>query len=139
MGAALLIKGIAAFLRAQARGVGVVAKSYGVLLGIAAGAAAAAPGDPAAATRAGHRLRDRAAVVAACCRCSSPDVLQRAAPLTLFNWRYGHLLNFNGLTRSVLLAWPLAAAALAVRARRAAGLGPRRRRERAGPDGRDPL
>jgi VanZ family protein len=33
------------------------------------------------------------------------------APLTLFNWRYGHLLNFNGLTRSVLLVWPIAAAA----------------------------
>jgi hypothetical protein len=33
------------------------------------------------------------------------------APLTLFNWRYGHLLNFNGLTQSVLLAWPIAAAA----------------------------
>ena len=32
-------------------------------------------------------------------------------PLTLFNWRYGHLLNFNGLTRSVLVAWPLVAAA----------------------------
>ena len=34
-----------------------------------------------------------------------------AAPLTLFNWRYGHLLNFNGLTRIILVAWPLAAAA----------------------------
>ena len=33
------------------------------------------------------------------------------APLTLFNWRYGHLLNFNGLTHSVLLVWPIAAAA----------------------------
>ena len=34
-----------------------------------------------------------------------------AAPLTLFNWRYGHLLNFNGLTHTVLLVWPIAAAA----------------------------
>ena len=33
------------------------------------------------------------------------------APLTLFNWRYGHLLNFNGLTHTVLLMWPMAAAA----------------------------
>jgi VanZ family protein len=33
------------------------------------------------------------------------------APLTLFNWRYGHLLNFNGLTQTVLLLWPIAAAA----------------------------
>ncbi|MBS0321864.1 MAG: VanZ family protein [Proteobacteria bacterium] len=32
-------------------------------------------------------------------------------PLTLFNWRYGQLLNFNGLTHTVLLVWPLGAAA----------------------------
>lgn len=31
--------------------------------------------------------------------------------LSLFNWRYGQLLNFNGLTHTVLLAWPLAASA----------------------------
>lgn len=31
--------------------------------------------------------------------------------LTLFNWRYGQLLNFNGLTHTVLLLWPLAASA----------------------------
>ena len=39
------------------------------------------------------------------------DVLSTQAPLTLFNWRYGHLLNFNGLTHTVLLLWPIAAAA----------------------------
>jgi len=39
------------------------------------------------------------------------DASAMPAPLTLFNWRYGHLLNFNGLTHSVLLAWPIAAAA----------------------------
>ena len=39
------------------------------------------------------------------------DMPSPRAPLTLFNWRYGHLLNFNGLTQTVLLAWPLAAAA----------------------------
>ena len=39
------------------------------------------------------------------------DMPSARAPLTLFNWRYGHLLNFNGLTQSVLLAWPFAAAA----------------------------
>ncbi len=32
------------------------------------------------------------------------------APLTLFNWRYGHLLNFNGLTQTVLMLWPMFAA-----------------------------
>lgn len=39
------------------------------------------------------------------------DLGSTPAPLTLFNWRYGHLLNFNGLTHSVLLVWPIAAAA----------------------------
>jgi VanZ family protein len=38
------------------------------------------------------------------------DLTALPAPLTLFNWRYGHLLNFNGLTHTVLLVWPLAAA-----------------------------
>ena len=38
------------------------------------------------------------------------DVAAMPAPLTLFNWRYGHLLNFNGLTHTVLLVWPIAAA-----------------------------
>ncbi|MFO1283680.1 MAG: VanZ family protein [Burkholderiales bacterium] len=41
----------------------------------------------------------------------APDLLFGRAPLTLFNWRYGHLLNFNGLTHTVLLVWPIAAAA----------------------------
>ena len=39
------------------------------------------------------------------------DLGSMPAPLTLFNWRYGHLLNFNGLTHTVLLVWPIAAAA----------------------------
>jgi hypothetical protein len=26
---------------------------------------------------------------------------------SLFDWHFGQLLNFNGLTRSVLLAWPV--------------------------------
>ena len=38
------------------------------------------------------------------------DLPPARAPLTLFNWRYGHLLTFNGLTQSVLLVWPIAAA-----------------------------
>lgn len=38
------------------------------------------------------------------------DLVVAGAPLTLFNWRYGHLLNFNGVTHTVLLVWPLAAA-----------------------------
>jgi VanZ family protein len=39
------------------------------------------------------------------------DLASAPAPLTLFNWRYGHLLNFNGLTHTILLVWPIAAAA----------------------------
>ena len=39
----------------------------------------------------------------------TPDVVFAHAPLWVFNWSYGHLLNFNGLTRTVLLVWPVAA------------------------------
>lgn len=39
------------------------------------------------------------------------DLLAARAPLTVFNWRFGHLLTFNGLTQTVLLLWPIAAAA----------------------------
>jgi VanZ family protein len=40
-----------------------------------------------------------------------PDVLFARAPLSAFNWSYGQLLNFNGLTHTVLLVWPIAASA----------------------------
>jgi VanZ family protein len=42
---------------------------------------------------------------------AAADVPSARTPLSLFAWRYGQLLNFNGLTQTVLLAWPLAAAA----------------------------
>jgi VanZ family protein len=38
-----------------------------------------------------------------------PDILFARAPLSAFNWSYGHLLNFNGLTHVVLLIWPVLA------------------------------
>jgi VanZ family protein len=41
----------------------------------------------------------------------APDLLFAHAPLTLFNWTYGPLLNFNGLTHTVLLLWPAVASA----------------------------
>ena len=41
----------------------------------------------------------------------TPDVLFARAPLSVFNWSYGQLLNFNGLTHAVLLVWPFAASA----------------------------
>lgn len=40
-----------------------------------------------------------------------PETLSARAPLALFDWHYGQLLNYSGLTRSALLAWPLLAAA----------------------------
>ena len=42
----------------------------------------------------------------------TPDILFARAPLSGFNWSYGQLLNFNGLTHAVLLMWPFAASAL---------------------------
>ncbi len=39
----------------------------------------------------------------------APELLLAQPPLSLFNRGYGHLLNFNGLTRTVLMLWPLAA------------------------------
>ncbi len=39
----------------------------------------------------------------------APDLLYARAPLSLFSWSYGHLLSFNGLTRTVLMVWPIAA------------------------------
>jgi len=40
-----------------------------------------------------------------------PDVLFARAPLSLFNVSYGQVLNFNGLTHTVLLLWPAMASA----------------------------
>ena len=39
----------------------------------------------------------------------APDMWRVRAPLALFDWSYGHLLNFNGLTHAVLIAWPVLA------------------------------
>jgi VanZ family protein len=41
----------------------------------------------------------------------APDLIFARAPLSHFSWTYGQLLNFNGLTHTVLLAWPLVASA----------------------------
>lgn len=40
----------------------------------------------------------------------SPETILADVPLALFSWHYGHLLNFNGLTHTGLLVWPVAAA-----------------------------
>jgi len=39
----------------------------------------------------------------------APDMWQARAPLALFDWPYGQLLNFNGLTHAVLVIWPVLA------------------------------
>jgi VanZ family protein len=39
----------------------------------------------------------------------APDLVFARAPVGLFNGPYGHLLNFNGLTHTVLLLWPAVA------------------------------
>jgi len=109
VGLALLVKGGAAMLLLKPA---VFASwlSPGVLLGVAAGALLLFPAT----------LLPRPAQVAVCAVALlssllvpllAPDLMFASPPLTLFNWRYGHLLNFNGLTRIVLVAWPLAAAA----------------------------
>ncbi len=41
----------------------------------------------------------------------APELIFARAPLSHFSWTYGHLLSFNGLTHTVLLAWPLVASA----------------------------
>jgi VanZ family protein len=42
----------------------------------------------------------------------TPDAMFAHAPLSVFNWSYGHLLNFNGLTHTALIVWPIAASVL---------------------------
>ena len=109
VGLALLVKGGAAILLLKPAAF-VSWLSPGVLLGVAAGALLLLPAT----------LLPRPAQVAVCAVALlssllvpllAPELMFASPPLTLFNWRYGHLLNFNGLTRSVLVAWPLVAAA----------------------------
>ena len=39
----------------------------------------------------------------------APDMWQARAPIALFDWPYGQLLNFNRLTHAVLVVWPVLA------------------------------
>ena len=41
----------------------------------------------------------------------APELLSAPAPSRLFDWRYGQLLNYNGLTHTALIVWPVLAAA----------------------------
>ena len=107
VGVALLVKGAAATLLLKPAAVSTWL-SPGVLVGVAVGVLLLVPAT----------LLPRAAQVAICAVALlssllvpllAPELMFASAPLTLFNWRYGHLLNFNGLTRIVLVVWPLAA------------------------------
>ena len=40
-----------------------------------------------------------------------PDFVATKAPLSIFNWNYGQLLNLNGLTHTIMILWPFAATA----------------------------
>jgi VanZ family protein len=109
VGLALLLKGAAALLLLKPAAF-VSWLSPGVLLGVVAGTLLVFPAT----------MLPRPAQIAVCATALlssllvpllAPDLMFASPPLTLFNWRYGHLLNFNGLTRTVLLAWPLVAAA----------------------------
>ena len=107
IGVALLLKGIAATLVIKPA-IWDVWQRPGVLMGIAAGALLI----PAAISM------PRPVMVAACevallssigVPMLAPDLLSAGAPLTFFNWKYGQLLNYNGLTRTILLVWPILA------------------------------
>ena len=41
----------------------------------------------------------------------APESMSARAPLAIFDWHYGQLLNYNGLTRAALLVWPILTAA----------------------------
>lgn len=109
IGMALMGKGLAAWLLLKPAAWEAWLKP-GVAIGIAAGSLALLLA----------AFMPRPAQVAACAVAllsslllpfAGSDLGSTPAPLTLFNWRYGHLLNFNGLTHTVLLVWPIAAAA----------------------------
>lgn len=109
IGMALMLKGLAAWILLKPAAWEAWLKP-GVAIGIAAGSlglllAAFLPRPAQVAACAVALLSSLLLPLAA------SDANALTAPLTLFNWRYGHLLNFNGLTHSVLLVWPIAAAA----------------------------
>jgi VanZ family protein len=78
----------------------------GTLIGIAAGAVAlrialALPRPVQVAACAVALLSSLGAPILA------PELLTARAPLGLFDWHHGQLMNFNGLTRTALLVWPI--------------------------------
>lgn len=108
IGIALLIKGFGAVLLLKPS----VWQSWikpGVLMGIAGGAlvlplAMSLPRPAQVATCGIALLASLAAPLLA------PEIMSAPPPLPMFDWRYGQLLNYNGLTHAALVLWPILAA-----------------------------
>jgi VanZ family protein len=109
IGAAAIVKGVAALLLLNPA-VGEHWLTPGVTLGIGVGALLLA-----VAIRLPRSVQVTLATVALLSSLLAtvfvPDLVFARAPLSLFNVSYGHLLNFNGLTHTVLLLWPAMASA----------------------------
>jgi len=108
IGIALLIKGCGAALLLKPA----VSQTWirpGVLVGIAAGALVlplvlSLPRPVQVATCGIALLASLAAPLLA------PEIMSAPPPLPMFDWRYGQLLNYNGLTHAALVLWPILAA-----------------------------
>jgi VanZ family protein len=115
-GAALLLVGAAALVKGIAAAVLLKPAAWenwlspGVSLGVAAGSLLLSMAiwlpRPAQVTLAAIAL-----LASLLATFLAPDLVSASAPIGLFNGPYGHLLNFNGLTHTVLLLWPAVASA----------------------------
>jgi len=107
IGSALMLKGIAAILLLRQTVVETWIKP-GVLFGIGVGVVALL-----VAIRLPRPARTPLCAIALLSSLVAPllapDMWQARAPLALFDWPYGQLLNFNGLTHAVLVVWPVLA------------------------------
>jgi VanZ family protein len=113
-GAALLLVGAAALVKGTAAAVLLKPAAWenwlapGVSLGVAAGSLLLSMAiwlpRPAQVTLAAIALLSSLLATL-----FAPDLVYARAPIGLFNGPYGHLLNFNGLTHTVLLLWPAVA------------------------------
>jgi VanZ family protein len=107
IGVALMLKGVAAALLLRSTMWDNWLKP-GVTLGVAVGAIALL-----FTTRLSRPVRTTLCAIALLSSLIAPllapDMWQARAPLALFDWPYGHLLNFNGLTHAVLVVWPVLA------------------------------
>jgi VanZ family protein len=111
-GAGLVLIGVALMLKGAAAGVLLRSTMWdnwlkpGVTAGVAAGAIALL-----LTTRLSRPVQTTLCAIALLSSLIAPllapDMWQARAPLALFDWPHGHLLNFNGLTHAVLVVWPV--------------------------------